>query len=128
MILLDTCALFWLESDPGRLSPRTLEAFRQPSILLFASAISAFELGLKVRDGQLRLPLPPGEWVREVCARRGIRLLPLDALAAGRATELPPLHRDPCDRFLIATALLAGLTLVTPDERIAQYPGLQVLW
>jgi PIN domain nuclease of toxin-antitoxin system len=74
------------------------------------------------------LPLPPGEWVSEVCSRRGIRLLPLDVIAAGRATELPLLHRDPCDRFLIATAQLAGLTLATPDEKIRQYPDLPVLW
>jgi PIN domain nuclease of toxin-antitoxin system len=128
MILLDTCVLFWLECEPGRISPAVSHAFRGSSALLHASAVSAFELGLKVRDGQLRLPLPTGEWVREVCSRRGIRLLPLDAIAAGRATELPLLHRDPCDRFLIATAQLAALTLVTPDEKIRQYPDLMVLW
>lgn len=128
MILLDTCVSFWLECDPGRLPQGVVGAFRGSSALLHASAISAFELGLKVRDGQLRLPLPAGEWVREVCSRRGIRLLPLDAIAAGRATDLPLLHRDPCDRFFIATAQIAGLTLATPDDWIRQYPDLEVLW
>ena len=74
MILLDTCVLFWLECDPGRISKRVAEALRRPDAVLHASAISAFELGLKVRDKLVGLPLPPGEWVGEVCRRRGIRV------------------------------------------------------
>jgi len=128
MILLDTCVLFWLECDSGKVSKRATEALSHPDAVLHASAISAFELGLKVRDKLLELPLPSGEWVSEVCRRRGIRLLPIDAPTAGRSTELPPIHRDPCDRFLIATAQLAGLRLITPDEMIRQYPALDVLW
>ena len=128
MILLDTCVLFWLECDPGRISKRVAEALRRPDAVLHASAISAFELGLKVRDKLVGLPLPPGEWVGEVCRRRGIRLLPIDAIIAGCSTELPPVHRDPCDRFLIATARIAGLRLATPDDVIRQYPALDVIW
>lgn len=128
MILLDTCVLFWIECDPAKISQRAAEALRRPNALLHASAISAFELGLKVRDNQIELPLPSGNWVSEVCRRRGIRLLPIDATVAGCSTELPPIHRDPCDRFLIATAQLAGLRLATPDEMIRQYPHLDVIW
>jgi PIN domain nuclease of toxin-antitoxin system len=128
MILLDTCVLFWIECDQARLSPAALSAFRQPSTPLYASAISAFELGLKVRDHDIDLPRSAGDWVREICSRRGIRLLPLDAAAAGRSTELPPIHRDPCDRFLVATALNFGLQIATPDILIPKYPGVQTLW
>lgn len=128
MMLLDTCVLFWLESDPTRISASARRALLDPASPLFASAVSAFELGLKVRDGELGLPLPVGEWVRAVCSRRGIRLLPLDEQAAALSTALPPLHRDPCDRFLIATAQLAGLAIVTPDEQIRRYPTIRVIW
>jgi len=55
-------------------------------------------------------------------------MLPIDAATTCRSTELPPIHRDPCDRFLIATAQLAELLLITPDEMIRQYPALNVLW
>jgi PIN domain nuclease of toxin-antitoxin system len=128
MILLDTCVLFWFEFGPERISPNAREAMLATGTQLFASAISAFELGLKVRSGEIALPMPAGKWVREVCERRGIRVLPLDEEAAGFSTTLPMLHRDPCDRFLIATALLAGLAMVTPDDKIRQYPNLKVIW
>jgi PIN domain nuclease of toxin-antitoxin system len=128
MILLDTCVLFWLECDLCKISERAAEALRRSDAVLYASAISAFELGLKVRDKLIDLPLPVGDWVGEVCRRRGIRLLPIDAATAGRSTELPLIHRDPCDRFLIAAAQLAGLRLATPDEMIHQYPSIDVIW
>jgi PIN domain nuclease of toxin-antitoxin system len=128
MILLDTCVLYWLECDPAKISPAVANAIRAPDALVYASAITAFELGLKVRDGLLTLPRPVGEWVQAVCDRRGLRLLPIDAGIAGRSTELPLIHRDPCDRFLIATAQVAGLSLATPDETICRYPNLRVVW
>lgn len=128
MILLDTCVLFWLECEPGEISRTAAEALRRPDAILYASAVSAFELGLKVRDKQIILPLPSGEWVSQVCRRRGIRLIPIDAAVAGRSTELPPIHRDPCDRFLIAAAQLIGLRIATPDGMIRQYPDLEVVW
>jgi PIN domain nuclease of toxin-antitoxin system len=128
MILLDTCVLFWLELGPERISPKAREAMLAQGAQLFASAVSAFELGLKVRAGEITLPMPTGKWVREVCERRGIRVLPLDEEAAGFSATLPMLHRDPCDRFLIATAQLAGLALVTPDDKIRLYPNLKVIW
>jgi PIN domain nuclease of toxin-antitoxin system len=128
MILLDTCVLYWLECDPGKISAAAAATLRAPESVLHASAISAFELGLKVRDDALNLPLPVGDWVAEVCRRRGISLLPIHAAIAGQSTALPPIHRDPCDRFIIATAQVCGLALVTPDVFIRQYPNLRVVW
>jgi PIN domain nuclease of toxin-antitoxin system len=55
-------------------------------------------------------------------------VLPINDAIVGASTELPALHRDPCDRFLIATAQLNDLTLATPDSRIRQYPHLRTLW
>ena len=128
MMLLNTCVLFWLEAAAGEISaPVTAELSRRDRPI-FASAISAFELGLKVRQGLIRLPLACGPWLREVCRRRQITVLPINEDIAGASTELPAIHRDPCDRFLIATAQLNHLTLATPDATIRQYPNLNTLW
>jgi PIN domain nuclease of toxin-antitoxin system len=128
MMLLDTCVLFWLEHDPQAISTAVARSLKADDIAVFASAISVFELGLKVRDGQLRLPLPVAEWVGELCRRRQITVLPVNEAVAGLSTELPPIHRDPCDRFLIATAQLRRLRLATPDQTIRRYPNLQTIW
>lgn len=128
MILLDTCVLFWLEHDPGRISPEAAKAIRTPTTACFASSISALELGLKIARGKLKLPLPPGEWLREVCQRRGIEEIQVDFSIAGESALLPRIHDDPFDRILIATAVQRSLRLATPDGHISQYPGLAVLW
>lgn len=128
MILLDTCVLFWLEHAPGQISASVAAELSRPDLPVFASAISAFELGLKVRQGLIKLPLTIGPWIREVCRRRNITVLPVNEEIAGASTELPAIHRDPCDRFLIATAQLNNLILVTPDPKIREYPNLKTLW
>jgi PIN domain nuclease of toxin-antitoxin system len=128
VILLDTCALFWIECEQERIPARLRDDLARPENMVFASAISAFELGLKVRNGELELPLPAGDWVEAVCQRRGIRLLPLTATIAGYATTLPLIHKDPCDRFLIATAQIAKLVLASPDSIIRQYPDTRIVW
>jgi len=128
MTLLDTCVLFWLEQSPEEIPSSVSAELSSPTATIFASAISAFELGLKVRRKRIQLPLRPGAWVHEVCRRRAITLLPIDAELAGASTELPDIHRDPCDRFLIATAQAHNLTLATPDLCIRQYPNLKTLW
>jgi len=128
MILLDTCVLFWLEHEPERISPAAIEALRMPTTACFASSISALELGLKVARGKLKLPLPPGDWLREICRHRGIGGIPVDFSIAGESALLPRIHDDPFDRILIATAVQRSLRLVTPDSHISKYPGLDVLW
>lgn len=128
MILLDTCVLFWLEQAPGQISAPVAAELSRLDLPVFASAISAFELGLKVRRGLITLPLSSGLWVREVCRRRHITLLPINEEIAGFSTELPSLHSDPCDRFLIASAMAHDLILATPDPYIRKYPNLKTLW
>jgi PIN domain nuclease of toxin-antitoxin system len=128
MMLLDTCVLFWLEQAPKQISAAVTAELSRLDLPVFASAISAFELGLKVRQGLIKLPLSTGPWVREVCRRRHITLLAIDEEIAGLSTELPAVHRDPCDRFLIASALANRLILATPDPKIREYPNLKTLW
>ncbi len=128
MMLLDTCVLYWLEQSPDRITSTAGTALADTTKGCFASGISALEIGLKVASGTIRLPLTAGEWMHQICHRRGIVEIPVTFEIAGNSASLPPLHRDPFDRILIATALEHGLTLLTPDRHIAQYPGLKTLW
>lgn len=125
-MLLDTCALLWLAEGGRRLTPRSRLAI-SASTVVYVSAISAFEIGIKHRFGKLKLPALPGEWFRAVVAQHDLAVASLDLDICMAATELPAIHRDPCDRFIIATARLRSLPVVTADTRFASY-GIEVVW
>lgn len=128
MILLDTCALLWLAADQERLSPRAREAIREHAGELFVSSISAFEIAIKARRGKIEFPMEPGVWFKEVLDHHGLLEISVDGEIAARAVALPPLHNDPCDRFIIATALQHRMAVVTGDPFFAQYEGVRVIW
>jgi PIN domain nuclease of toxin-antitoxin system len=97
MMLLDTCALLWLAHDQSKISPDTLSKIESaPAVYLLA--ISGFEIGLKCRAGKLTLPMPPADWIKGVVEHHNLSILDLDLKTCLKATELPPIHRDPCDR------------------------------
>jgi len=126
-LLLDTCTFLWLAADDARLTPRARSTCRSPDNAVFLSAVCAWEISIKHRLGRLPLPEPP---VRYVASRReALRIEPLsfDESSAGHEGLLPPHHRDPFDRGLIAQAIVNGMTLVTPDPLIARYP-VPILW
>ena len=128
VILLDTCVLLWLAADPAALSAAAVKALTEASRPAFVSAISAWELALKVKKGSLRLQRPPAEWYAAALRHHALVEIPLTGAIALHAAALPPIHNDPCDRFLVATAQVNHLVLLTPDPKIQQYPGLQTLW
>jgi PIN domain nuclease of toxin-antitoxin system len=128
MILLDTCTLLWLASDQNRLSRNAKAAISKHAGELFISSISAFEIALKSRKGNIQLPLPSSEWVLEALKHHGIQELPVDSLISIKSVELPLLHNDPCDRFIIASAIQNSMAIVTCDPLIAQYKDVEVIW
>jgi PIN domain nuclease of toxin-antitoxin system len=128
MILIDTCVLLWLAADPSAISEKAAELIRDPSEELFVSAISAFEVGQKAAARKLFLPCPVDKWFAAMVERRGLREIPVSGAIAARATLLPAIHRDPFDRVLIATAHQQQLTILTPDQTIAKYPGVLTVW
>lgn len=81
---------------------------------------------MKVRKGKLELPLPAEEWW--ALALRTHDLTEVDGDLGLASAALPPLHRDPADRIIVATALATGLPVLTPDRHIAAYPGVEVRW
>lgn len=126
-LLLDTCTFLWIASDSPKLSKAAAAAFLDPANERHQSAASAWEIGLKHAAGRLPLPQRPDLFIPMIREASGISTLPIDEDAALHASRLPPLHTDPFDRMLVAQAILHGMTILTPDEAIAQY-GVRVLW
>jgi len=124
-LILDTCALLWLAAGSNKLSGIALRRIDEATAI-YVSAISGFEIAVKVARGKLKLPHAPNEWFHKVVTHHGIAVLPIEWEVCVAAAELPYIHDDPCDRFIIATARLNGLPVVTKDERFERY-GLEVL-
>ena len=101
-LLLDTCTFLWLASDDPQLSRTALEQCRRPENDVFLSALSAWEIAIKNRLGRLPLPEPVGRYV--VSRRKWLQVahLAFDEDSAAHDALLPPIHRDPFDRGLVA--------------------------
>jgi PIN domain nuclease of toxin-antitoxin system len=125
-LLLDTCTFLWLVGG-GPLSAAAAAAIRTPSNDVRLSAISVWEIALKYGLAKLALPEPPERLIPARRGTRGIASLGFDEESALQSLKLPPLHRDPFDRMLIAQAIAHGLAIVTPDPAITQYP-VRVIW
>jgi len=126
-LLLDTCTFLWIVEGSARLSARARELFEDPGNEVSLSAVSAWEVALKHAAGKLPLPAPPGQFVMHQRKAHGIVALPLDEEAAAHLPRLPALHRDPFDRMLVCQAIAHGLSILTPDLQISQYP-VRILW
>lgn len=124
-LLLDTCAILRLAAGVGELSEKALEAIADATAV-FVSPISLWEIALKARNGNLILPGDPSEFFNEVVENYGLTVAPLSLQVMSKSVELPPIHKDPADRFIIATALENSLTVITTDRRFAEY-GIPVL-
>jgi PIN domain nuclease of toxin-antitoxin system len=124
-LLVDTCVFLWLLTGE-RPFPEAVKA-RLADGELWLSAASAWEISLKFAKGTLRLPVPPGRLVADARKRYGISTLPVDEESALHLVKLPPLHTDPFDRMLVSQAIVHGLTIVTPDPLLSQYPA-RTMW
>lgn len=128
MTLLDTCALLWLVLEPQRLSGRAHSLIAKPGGKLTVSAISAFEIALKVQKRRLVLPLPADEWWKAALVHHGIECIPVSAEIALASVSLPQHHHDPADRIIIATAAHHAAAVVTSDALFQNYEGITVEW
>ncbi len=124
-MILDTCALLWLAADNKKLSSSTLKEINE-STAVYISAISGFEVAMKAAKGKLKLPCPALEWFNKVVENYGLSVLPLELNICIAAAQLPPIHHDPCDRFIIAAAKLNNFPVVTSDDYFQKY-GVMVL-
>jgi len=128
VIVLDTAAWIWCASDPARLSPGARRALDESETAL-VSAISVWEVAMLVAKRRIQLDRPVEQWIDIALSLPQIQLAALEPGIAIRSTRLPgPLHPDPADRIILATALEYSAPIVTPDQRIREYPHVHSLW
>ena len=119
-VLCDTCALVWLATGSARLSRTARSMIRDAELLCFSS-ISIWEVARKVKSGELEIPVSPTMFADMLVKQYGMKELPLDNAVMLRSSALPEIHKDPADRFIIATALLNDCVVVTGDRRFPEY-------
>jgi PIN domain nuclease of toxin-antitoxin system len=115
-LLLDTHVVLWWLIDDPTLSD-DIKKLIDEELEVYVSAASIWELSIKQALGKIQQPADIAQVVMDTEFRR-LRIGYEHALAAG---WLPPMHRDPFDRMLVAQAQHEGMTLVTRDENIAKY-------
>ena len=126
-LLLDTCAFLWLASDLAQFSEPAAREIQDDANEIFFSHASAWEICLKVRAGKIHLPDKPLPWISGRMKYWKIAPLEISLAAVCQTVELPPVHKDPFDRLLVAQALAHNLAIVTPDPFMQKYAA-QIIW
>jgi PIN domain nuclease of toxin-antitoxin system len=121
-LLLDTHLLLWVISQSRRLSPQARDLIGDPQNELSFSAVSLWEVAIKYGRGRDDFQVDPS-LLRRNLLNNGYRELAVTGEHAVAVADLPPLHRDPFDRILVAQSIVEGITLLTSDPRVAQYPA-----
>ena len=121
-LLLDTHIFLWWRAAPSRLVPKVQNSIATADVV-FISAATAWEAGIKASLGRLELP----DTIEAGVLASGFEKLLITFSHAERAAGLPPHHRDPFDRMLVAQALLEGMTLVS-NEKALDPLGATRLW
>jgi PIN domain nuclease of toxin-antitoxin system len=116
-LLLDSHVLVWFAAADPTLASEAKRAILDDANAAIVSVASVWELELKRAKGTLRVPQDAGARLNPA----GFELLDVTLPHVVRAAELPPHHRDPFDRLLIAQAQAEGLTLVTADAALERY-------
>lgn len=121
-LLLDTHILLWAAGMPERLSPVARDLIEDPGNALIFSVASLWETAIKRGLGRDDFQVDP-RLLRRGLLDNGYAELVITSEHVVSIDSLPRLHRDPFDRLLIAQATVEGITLLTADPRIADYPG-----
>lgn len=121
-LLLDTHVFLWWRGEPSKLAPKVRDRIATADIV-FVSAATAWEAAIKVSLGRLELP----DTIEAGVFASGFEKLLITFSHAERVAGLPPHHRDPFDRMLVAQAQIEGLTLVTHDGLLEPYE-VEILW
>lgn len=120
--LLDTHLLLWAAGQPERLSSVARALLDDPASELFFSAASLWEISIKRGLGRDDFRVDP-RLLRRGLLDNGYSELPITGEHAVSLEGLPAIHKDPFDRILVAQSMLEGISLLTTDPLVAQYPG-----
>ena len=121
-LLLDTCLLLWAAGKPSRLSTKTRRLLNDPNNELLFTAASLWEIAMKRGLGRADIQVEP-RLLRRGLLDNGYTELPILSAHVVAIESLPPIHKDPFDRLLVAQATVEGITLLTLDPVVAEYPG-----
>jgi PIN domain nuclease of toxin-antitoxin system len=127
-VLLDTNVFLWsIMGQQSKLSRKAFQTIEDPYNIRWLSAVSLWEIAIKVGTGKLDLP-GHGDFLKAHMALLRIdKVLPVEEAHVLADFALPRHHRDPFDRVLIAQAQVEGLPFITNDRQIQKYP-IQILW
>jgi PIN domain nuclease of toxin-antitoxin system len=120
--LLDTGIWIWSISATERINETAQEILRNGSEEIYLSAVTSWEVSIKMQLGKLRLPDFPAQCVPAFAAKQGLRLLSVTHDHAFKVFDLPLHHRDPFDRLIISQAIVEDLVVLTADRIFAEYP------
>ena len=121
-LLLDTHLLLWAAGEPKRLSKQARTLIDNPDNELLFSAASLWEVAIKRGLGRKDFKVD-ARLLRRGLLDNGYSELPIISDHIVATESLPPIHEDPFDRVLVAQATVEGVTLLTIDSLVAQYPG-----
>lgn len=126
--LLDTHIWIWGLMNPEKFSGKVISEIENSNNEIWLSSISVWEALILIEKRRLVLNIPAEEWIRRAVTQLPIYEAPLTIEVAlkSRAMQLP--HQEPADRFIAATALVHGFTLITSDERIARSNDISILF
>jgi PIN domain nuclease of toxin-antitoxin system len=125
IIILDTHIWLWLVNGNFDLFPARWRELIESAEQVGISPISCYEVALAHQKGRIKISTPLLEWFSQGITPFGIELFPIDERIAARAVELSPVHQDPFDRLIIATALEYDAKLASVDNLFARYPELE---
>jgi PIN domain nuclease of toxin-antitoxin system len=120
--LIDTHLLLWAASEPERLSAAAREIMTNEDFQLWFSVASIWEVVIKASLGRTDFEVDPN-LLRRGLLESDFAELTITGTHVTAVADLPPLHKDPFDRILLAQARTEGLILVTGDAALARYPG-----
>lgn len=121
-LLLDTHLLLWVAGTPKRLSTKARALIDSAESYLFFSAASLWEIAIKRGLGRDDFQVD-ARLLRRGLLDNGYGELSINSEHVIAIDSLPPIHKDPFDRLLVAQAMIEGITLLTADSIVAQYPG-----
>lgn len=119
-LILDTQIALWALTDSKRLGTAARKLILNPDNKIFVSSASVWEISIKHSLGRGDMPIS-GARAAELFAAAGYRELPVSWRHAAATEQLPPIHKDPFDRILIAQAMMEPMTLLTRDGILPGY-------
>jgi PIN domain nuclease of toxin-antitoxin system len=126
-LLLDTHIWIWTVGKSSRLSPRVTRELTNPANELWLSPVSIWEFYLLHRKGRLKLSEGFSTWITRALTATTFKEAPVTFEVAQALATIDVPHADPADRFLVASAKVFDLTLVTADKQLIAVSGIKVL-